>query len=150
MISLLRQISCAANFDFFRTVCFEPLQLDLQYPVCEARLDLIGIDPEGQLDGAGESAVSPLATLPVDVFLPGLRFALAAERQDVLLQVEIDVIGCYTRQLCSDHDAVFAQPDVDRRKVARGRSAKPGKQAVHLALHSPEFGKGVETQSGKF
>src|SRR6516162_2622429 len=73
MISLLRQISCAANFDFFRTVCFEPLQLDLQYPVIEARLDLIGIDPKGQLDGAGESAVSPLATLTVSCRVFGSR-----------------------------------------------------------------------------
>src|SRR5215472_7173859 len=51
----------------------------------------------------------------LNVFLLGLRFALAAESQDVLLQVEIDVICGHTRKLRSDHDAVFAQQDVDRR-----------------------------------
>jgi hypothetical protein len=79
-----------------------------------------------------------------------LRFALARERQHILLEAEIYVIAGSTWQFGCYNDAMFAEPDVDRRKVVSGRRVEPEKDPVHVALHSPQLGKRVETQSRKF
>src|SRR5215471_11600855 len=76
-ISLLARGSSATNLDPLRSVRFQSFKLDLQYPIIDACLDLVSIDPEGQLDNTRESTVSALPALPVHVFLLGLRFALA-------------------------------------------------------------------------
>ncbi|HEX3525355.1 MAG TPA: hypothetical protein VHT52_25105, partial [Stellaceae bacterium] len=60
-----------------------------------------------------------------------LRFALAREREQILLQTEIYVIAGNARQFGRQNDAVFAEPDVDRRKIACGRRVQPGKDPVH-------------------
>src|SRR6202040_3541903 len=64
-------------------------------------------------------------------------------------QVYRDVIRRHARQLTGYHHAVVAEPNVDRREIARRRGI-PGEQAVHFALHSAEFDERVETQPGKF
>jgi len=77
---------------FFWPVGFQPLQFNLEDAVIETRLDLVRIDPEGQLDGARERAVSALATLPVAVF----RLPLALQSQYIVPQVEGYVIAGHT------------------------------------------------------
>jgi len=150
MIALLPLGSRSADFDLLRPIRLQPLQFDFQDTVVEARLDLVGIDTEWQLDGTRESAVGTLAALPIDILLLRVRFALSRERKYILLQAEIYVIAGDTRQFGCQNDAVFAEPDVDRRKIACGRHVEPGKDPVHFALHSPQLGKRVETQSRKF
>ena len=71
MIALLPLNSRSADLDLLRPVGFQPLQLDFQDAVVEARLDLVGIDPERQLDRTREGAVGALATLPIGVLLLG-------------------------------------------------------------------------------
>ena len=68
----------------------------------------------------------------------------------ILLKGEIYIIAGNTRQFGREDDAVFAEPDVDRGKIPCGRRVEPGKDPVHLALHSPQLGKWIETQSRKF
>src|SRR5437588_12883282 len=131
MIALPRLTSRAADFDLLRSIRFKPLHLDFQDTVVETRLDLVGINPERQLDGAREGAVSTLATLPIAVLLlqwtPG-----AFEGQHIFLQVERDIVSSYAGQLTGYHDAVAAEPDVDRWEVACSRGVA-GEQTVHLA-----------------
>src|SRR5437868_6710898 len=150
MIALLPLGSSSTDFDLLRPIRFQSLQLDFQYAVVETGLDLVGIDTERKLDRTRESAVRTLAALPIDILVLRLRFALAREREHILLEVEIYVIAGSTRQFGGYNDAMFAEPDVDRRKVASGRRVEAGKDPVHFALHSPQFGKRVETQSRKF
>src|ERR1700738_4009601 len=78
MIALLPLGSRSADFDLLRPIRLQPLQFDFQDTVVEARLDLVGIDTEWQLDGTRESAVGPSAALPIDVLSWRLRFPLPA------------------------------------------------------------------------
>src|SRR5215469_12000123 len=76
LLPLLASLPCA-DFDFLWPICFEPLQLDLENAVVEARLNLVRIDAKRQLNGARERAIGALAPLPADIRLVRLRFALA-------------------------------------------------------------------------
>jgi hypothetical protein len=87
MTAFLPLGSSSADFDLLRPIRFQPLQFDFQDAVGETRLDLVGIDPERELDRARESAVGTLAALPINVLLLRLRFALAREREDILLEL---------------------------------------------------------------
>src|SRR5258706_5579237 len=98
MIALLPLGSRNADFDLLRPIRFQPLRFDFQDAVVETRLDLLGIDTERQLDRTRESTVGTLAALPADVLLLRLRFALAREREHILLKAEIYVIAGDTRQ----------------------------------------------------
>src|SRR5205085_12436650 len=149
-VALLPLRLSSADFDLLRPIRFQPLQFDFQDAVVEARLDFVGIDTERQLDRARETAVGALAALPTHVLLLRLRFALARERKHILLKGEIYIIAGNTWQFGREDDAVFAEPDVDRGKIPCGRRVEPGKDPVHLVLHSPQLGKWIETQSRKF
>src|SRR6266446_6358349 len=74
----------SADCDLLRPIRFQPFQLDLQNPVIETRLDLVGIDTERELDRARDAAVGTLATLPVYVLLLRVWVALAREGQHAL------------------------------------------------------------------
>src|ERR1700731_1560357 len=106
MTALLPLGSSSADFDLLRPIRFQPLQFDFQDAVVEARLNLVGIDTERKLDRARESAVRTLAALPIAVLLLRLRFALAREREHILLEAEIDVIAGNTGQFGRYNDPV--------------------------------------------
>src|SRR5215471_4662350 len=103
--------SRTADLDLLRPVRFQALQLDFQDAVVEARLDLVGIDPERQLNRPREAPIGALATLPIGV---GLFFwaPRTLQRQQVLLQADRDVVAGYPRQFTGHHNAVLAEPDV--------------------------------------
>src|SRR5262249_15604503 len=120
-VTLLLTRSTGTDFDLLRPIRFQPFQLDLQDSVVEACLDFVGIDPKRKLHRPRKTPVSALAALPVHVLLLGFWFALARERQDILLQLKIYVIAGDARQFRRDHDTVFAEPDISRYLLAESR-----------------------------
>src|SRR5579875_1717660 len=131
------------NFYFFRPIFGRALQFDFENAVVETGLDVVGINPEGELDRAREAAIAALAAMPSHLpFLP--RAALALQSEDILEQADRYVVASDARQFGGDENAVVAKPQIDRRKFPRHGGAKPGKDPVHLALHAPQLGKRVE------
>jgi hypothetical protein len=136
-------MSRSADLDLLRPVCFQPLKFDFQDAIVETGLDLIRIDSERQLDRARKRAVSALATLPIDILL--LRGTpRSLQGQHVFLQVDRHVVPRHARQFTGHHDAIVAEPNIDRREITGCCTEAGGEQAVHFALHSAKFDKRVE------
>jgi hypothetical protein len=136
------------GFGFLRPACLQPLKLDFQDPVVEVRLDFVGVDPERQLDGTREAAVSALVSLPIAALLL-LGTPCPVQSQHVLLQVDRDVARGHTRQLAGHQHAVLAEPDIDRRKVA-GRWVNPeNSRFISLCIRRSST-KGSKPNRGNF
>src|SRR3954454_21089098 len=79
-----------------------PGQRHAQHAVLEGRLDLVGIDREGQADHAGKAAVGPLHHMVV-LLLVLVRYLLfTANRQNVIGQRDLDIVPVDARQLDKD------------------------------------------------
>jgi hypothetical protein len=86
--------------------------------------------------------------MPFDILLAQLWLARAFQGQHLILQADIHVIAFDARQFGGNHNTVFAEPDVNRRKFAGSSGIEPGKQPVHFALHPTQVEKGVGPQTG--
>src|SRR5688572_6580176 len=126
-------------------------QSDSQHAVLEGRLNLIGIDREGQADRAGKAAVGPLHHMVV-LLLVFVRYLLfTTDRQNVIGQRDLDVVLVDARQLDEDLQVLVGFADINARHRHAGgdrlgasstfRQAPKGfiKQAVHLAMQSKKW-----------
>src|SRR5688500_12025971 len=121
-------------------------QRHAQHAVLEGRLDLVGIDREGQADRAGKAAVGPLHHMVV-LLLVLVRYLLfTPDRQNVIAQGDLDIVLVNARQLGEDLQVLVGFADINARHRHAGcdrlgasstfRQAPKGfiEQAVHLAM----------------
>src|ERR1700752_194175 len=102
--------SRSTDLDLLWPVCFQTMQFDFQDAIVETSLDLVGIDPEWQLNCARKRAVSALASLPIGILLL-LGASCPLQGQHVFLQADRDIVARHAGQLTSHHHAVVAEPD---------------------------------------
>src|SRR5436309_10995748 len=109
-------------------------QHDLENTVLVARPDLRNVHRRRESEGTGEAAVEaldPMVILVLDVLL---AHPLAAEREDAVLDVDVDVLLPHAGQLRLEHEALFLLENVHRRRP----SSPGGLIAARLAGHVPE------------
>jgi hypothetical protein len=123
------------------------LKLDFQDAVVVTRLYFFRIDPERQRDDPRKSAVSALATLPVDVPLL-CRPMRALQGQNIFLQVDCDVVPGYpasspvTTTLFSPSQMLIG----GKSRVVGQTPKTPG--SFRLAFGGAD--EGIDAQPGKF
>src|SRR5581483_1987767 len=105
--------------------------LDLENAVAVAGLDRIGIHAARQRERAHERAVRALDAVIALLFLP-LELALAADREQPVLEVDAEILLLDARNLDLHDDLVLLLQDVDRRS--------PGTRA-HLIIEEVETAK---------
>src|SRR3954451_8992005 len=77
-------------------------QRHAQHAVLEGRLNLIGIEREGQADRAGKAAVGPLHHMVVLLLVPVRYLLFTPDRQNVIAQRDLDIVLVNARQLGED------------------------------------------------
>src|SRR5688500_6741282 len=105
-----------------------------------------GRDGLRQRERARESPVGALDAVVVVRLVALLEAALAAQRQHVILDRQLEVLPVHAGQLGFEHDLVLVLVDVHARHpsaagdalVAEGARDVAGEKAIHLILQSPQ------------
>jgi hypothetical protein len=128
-----------------------------QDALVEPRLDLLRVRREGQAEGAVEAAVAALGEVHAALLLRAFLLLLAADGEQVALELEVDVVLAHPGQLGGELQPPLGLVDVERRgEPAHHRSAAAHRReaaehlvedAVHLALEGPE-GIGLRGEAG--
>src|SRR5215213_6410344 len=123
----------------------------LEDALVEVRLDLPGVDTLWQGQRAREVAegtfdpVVPLALLLV------LGLPLTGDRQDVVLDLDVDVVLGQARKIAPEHEVVLGLEQIHRRNPAPGRPVggatieEAVEEPVHVALQRVELTNRVPT-----
>jgi len=108
----------------------------LEHPVLEVGADVVGVDRFGKAERPGEAAILSLDATIAALGLFLLDFAFAAERENVLLDVDLDVFRGQARNLSVYVKSVSLFADVDRdlkRLLCKPPTAqKAVLEAIHL------------------
>src|SRR5258708_754381 len=87
------------DFDLLRLRFLALRNADRQHTILVGRADPVAVDGRRQVERSRELAAEPLAALqPVD----GLRRALARQRQDAVLESEMNVLALHLWQIRLD------------------------------------------------
>src|SRR5579884_1626987 len=122
----------------------------LEHPVLEAGLDAVGVHALGQRQRARERAERTLDPVIALVALLVLGLALARDRQDVVLELDLYVALGQAGQIGPEYEVILGLDDVhggnpaarDRLATAvarRRRIEERVEQPVHLVLHGLEL-----------
>src|SRR5438876_1529898 len=82
-------------------------QHELENTVLVARPDLRDVDRRRESEGTGEAAVEALDPMVILVRDALFTYSLAAEREDAVLDVDVDILLPDAGQLCLEHEALF-------------------------------------------
>src|ERR1041384_4225194 len=115
---------------------------------------MLGVHRARQGEGALEGAVAPLVAVPPLVLVLGDLLLLAADREDVVLEVDLHVLGTHAGELEGDLELILVLDDVARRHPRR-RDRAPVPAAEGLIHHPVEpveageqFGRGLGRAPG--
>jgi hypothetical protein len=129
----------AADRDLLRLGFLALRQPDRQHAVLVARADPRGIDRGRQRERARERTVVPLHPLVAVLARLVVDLPLAREREDVVLEGDVDVLALHVRQLRLQHDFVFGRlVNIDRRspRAAEGPAVEIVEHAIEpVDLH---------------
>src|SRR6202035_1338568 len=131
-------------------------QSDLQNALVVVRRDFLGVHGCGQSEGAGEAAILALHTAIVLFLLFVLDLALAVNREDVVLNADIDIFLIDSRNFDLQSNLVLVFVDVDGRGkagcgkglVAATFAVGLAEQAVHAVLQGGKLAERLPT--GKY
>src|SRR5438067_2841369 len=98
-------------------------QEDAQHAVAALRGDVAQLHCRGQREAAAEGAVVALDAVIVLPLVGVLELALAAQRQRVALELDVDVVGVDLGQLDLQGDALFVFENVHQRRPGGGCGA---------------------------
>src|SRR5712691_6109786 len=133
-------------------------QHNLENTVLVARPDLRDVDRRRESEGAGEAAVEaldPMVTLVPDVLL---AHPLAAEREDAVLDMDVDVLLLHAGQLRLEHEALFLLENVHRRRpsspggllIAARLAGHISEESAHSILHVGGVSEWIEAHESHF
>src|SRR5215212_2585017 len=108
-----------------------------EHAVLERRLRLLLVDFEGQRDTALEAAVVVLAEAPALVL--ALGFLLAADREDVVVHEDLDVLLVDARELRRDADLVVGRIHLEARPRCPEPARRAPKERRHTGVEAVEY-----------
>src|SRR5690606_619103 len=81
-------------------------QADLEHAVLELGADLVEIHGAREAEGALEGAIAPLVDLVAPVLLLELVLLGAADREEVVLDIDLEVVAVDPRDLGGQHERI--------------------------------------------
>src|SRR5690606_5632165 len=133
--SSFQLLSGCLDLDFLWLFCLGPGDDDPQYAVRHPRLDLVIRGREWQADRAGKLAITAFVAVPARTFGNLGRLAFARQRQDVVLDRDLDIARLNARELGSNGDGFRTLPDMRRRERRAGRGPEAAVEIAHHGAH---------------
>src|SRR6266545_3367229 len=147
-LAAARSVSAHLHLDALRLRLGLLRQVDEEHTLLGLGADVFRVDGRRQREGASERTVAQLETVIVLARGFLLELALALERQNAILESDLDVLRLDAGQLGANDDLLAVLVDVARgrpahRLTSAEQLALVAEGAVHLLLHSRELAERV-------